>query len=188
MTTALVGSNIQNKSTDMDSQHAEGTLEHAFDQHWSWVCHTLYRLVGDWDEAEDLALQVFIRLHQHPPRDESKVGSWLHRVATNAGLNALRSRLRRQRYEQTAGADRLQQALSQDPAIEVEQREMRRQVRVVLAEMKPRAAQLLIYRMMGLTYVQIASAINVAPGSVGTLLARAERVFERRYRALVKDV
>ena len=54
--------------------------------------------------------------------------------------------------------------------------------------MNPRGAQLLVYRMMGLSYAQIAAAVNVAPGSVGTLLARAERVFEQRYRALEKEI
>jgi RNA polymerase sigma-70 factor (ECF subfamily) len=50
--------------------------------------------------------------------------------------------------------------------------------------MKPRAAQLLILRHSGLSYADIAAALGVAPGSVGTLLARAEKEFERRYRAV----
>ena len=184
MATILAGSSAKPQSSDMDSQHVENAFEQAFNQHWAWVCQTLYRLVGDWDEAEDLALQVFTQLQTNPPQDEEKLVGWLRRVATNTGLNALRSRHRRQRYEKAAGMLKLQQAAPRDPAIEVEQRETCRQVQQVLAGMKPRTARLLIYRMMGLSYAQIAAEINVSPSSVGTLLARAERIFERRYRAL----
>ncbi len=188
MATILTGSNAKAQSPDTASQSAERLLEEAFGEHWSWVCRTLHYLVGDWDEAEDLALQVFVQLHQKLPDDVQEVGSWLHRVAMNTGYNALRSRQRRQRYEQAAGMVRLQQTAQCDPAIEVEQRETRRNVRQVLAGMNRRGAQLLVYRMMGLSYAQIAAAVNVAPGSVGTLLARAQRVFEQRYRALEEEI
>lgn len=163
-------------------------LEAAFDEHWTWVCATLYRLTGDWDDAEDLALEVFYRLHQRPPedrgdQDRGALGSWLHRVAVNAGLNALRARRRRRRYEEIAGMLRLQREAPVDPATEVERREQQDRIREVLASMKPRAAQVLVLRYSGLAYAEIAAALNVAPGSVGTLLARAEKDFERRYRA-----
>ena len=55
------------------------------------------------------------------------------------------------------------------------------------AVLKPRAAQLLVLRHSGLSYAEIAQALNVARSSVGTLLARAEKEFERRYRALEAD-
>jgi RNA polymerase sigma-70 factor (ECF subfamily) len=49
--------------------------------------------------------------------------------------------------------------------------------------MPPREAQLLVLHHAGLTYKEIAAALEVAPGSVGTLLARAEAEFERRWQA-----
>jgi RNA polymerase sigma-70 factor (ECF subfamily) len=127
---------------------------------------------------------VFYRLHERPPEERCKLGSWLYRVATNVGLNALRARQRRRRYEEEAVAFKLQHATPVDPAAEVERREARQCVRQVLAQMKPRAAQILVLRHSGLSYADIAATLNVAPGSVGTLLTRAEKEFERRYRAL----
>ena len=167
---------------DRDADQA--AFEAAFEAHWPWVCATLYRLVGDWDEAEDLALEVFYRLHERPPQDRDRLSSWLHRVATNVGLNALRARQRRRRYEDMAGMLRLQRADPLDPPALVERDETLERVRQVLAQMKPRAAQLLILRHGGLSYADIAASLNVAPGSVGTLLARAEKKFERLYRRL----
>jgi RNA polymerase sigma-70 factor (ECF subfamily) len=187
MATVLTGSSVKPQSQEEVNPGVESALDAAFDQHWVWVCNLLHRLIGDWDEAEDLALQVFLKLYQRPPRELDKIGSWLHRTATRAGLNALRSRQRRRRYEITAGMLHLQQASMRDPVLEVEQREIRRRVQHVLAQMQPRAAHLLACRMMGLSYTEIAAAFNVAQGSVGTLLARAEKDFERRYRALEEN-
>jgi RNA polymerase sigma-70 factor (ECF subfamily) len=165
-------------------READDAFEATFETHWSWVCSTLYRLVGDWDEAEDLSLQVFCRLRQRPPKDPEKVANWLYRVATNAGLNALRARKRRRKYEESAATLRWEHDHPVDPAVETERGETRQRVRQVLAHMKPRAAQLLILRHSGLSYAEIAATLDIAPGSVGTLLARAEQEFERRYRAL----
>lgn len=170
-----------------DREDPDAAFEAAFDEHWSWVCSTLYRLVGRWDEAEDLALEVFYRLYTRPPKDQGKLGSWLYRVATNVGYNALRARKRRRRYEEAATEYKLQRATPQNPAAEVERREMAQRVRQVLAQMKPRAAKLLMLRHTGLSYAEVAEALNVAPGSVGTMLARAERDFERRYRQMYGD-
>jgi RNA polymerase sigma-70 factor (ECF subfamily) len=178
--------------TSIDTAHSRSVLgdeEHdilttAFETYWPKVCATLYRLVGDWDEAEDLALEVFWRLHVRPPRETDKLSSWLYRVATNVGFNALRSRKRRRHYEEAAEALKLQRATPLDPESEVERREAHWQVRHVLAQMKPRTAQLLILRHSGLSYADIAAVLRVACSSVGTLLARAEREFERRYSAM----
>ena len=159
-------------------------LEEAIEAHWSSVCKTLYYLVGDWDEAQDLALDTFWRLYTRPPRDLTNLGGWLHRVATNLGRNAVRARRRRQRYEEAAGALKLRRAVPVDPADEVERRENQGRVRQVLSRMRPRRAQILILRHTDHTYAEIADILGVAPGSVGTMLARAERDFERRYRAL----
>ena len=69
-----------------------------------------------------------------------------------------------------------------DPAQQVEKTQDRQQVRMALARMKPRSARLLLLRHSGLSYAEIAAALEIAPGSVGTLLARAEDEFEREYR------
>ncbi len=98
------------------AEQPEPWLEAAFRQHWSRVYGVLFRLVGDGDEAEDLALETFWRLYRRSPvLDENKLGGWLYRVATNLGFNALRSRRRRQQYEARAGASALEQGKPDRP-------------------------------------------------------------------------
>lgn len=159
-------------------------FEALFLEHWPRVYGVLLRLVGDPAEAEDLALETFWRLYDHPPPDESQlnVGGWLYRVATNLGLNAIRAWKRRERYELEAG--RWDAEAGADPAEAVAQSEERRRVRRVLRELDQRQAQLLILRYSGLSYRELAAALGVSQNSIGTLLVRAEREFEKRYRSL----
>ena len=164
---------------------AAAQFDATFLEHWQSVYRALLRLVGDHAEAEDLALETFWRLYQRPPskqRDrEANLGGWLYRVATNLGLNALRAHKRRQQHEMQAGKWAIETS-THDPAQAAADEDERRCVREILAQMDARQAQLLILRHSGLAYANLAAALDVAPGSIGTLLARAEREFERRYR------
>jgi RNA polymerase sigma-70 factor, ECF subfamily len=158
-------------------------LDVLFQQHYARVYAVLYRLVGD--EADDLAQEVFLRLYRRPPREtDADLAAWLYRVATNLGYNALRSQRRRERYRDLLGAvtDVLGwQHRALDPALEVAQRQEADQVRAILAALRERDAAILILRHQGLSYREVADALGVAPGSVGTMLARAERAFRELY-------
>jgi RNA polymerase sigma-70 factor (ECF subfamily) len=68
-----------------------------------------------------------------------------------------------------------------DPQDEYLRREERERVRAALARLPERSAKLLLLRHAGLAYAEIAAALQVAPGSVGTLLVRAERAFLAAY-------
>ena len=159
----------------------EAAFELAFHEHYTRVFGVLFRLVGDRAEAEELVQETFWRLWQTPPGQESNLAGWLYRVALRMGYNAMRGARRRAGYEIQAGRDALENNSPPDPAQAAELNQQRAQVRAALARMSPRAAQLLVLRHSGLGYQEIAAALDVAPSSVGTLLARAEAEFERIY-------
>jgi RNA polymerase sigma-70 factor (ECF subfamily) len=165
------------------------TFESLFHEHWAHIYRLLCRLVGDPAEAEDLALETFVRLYQKGPlsQPEPNPGGWLHRVATNLGLHSIRSWKRRERHEVTAGKDALGEAAENRPAEMAAQEEERRLVRLALAKMNERQSELLIMRYSGFSYKEIASALELAPTSIGPLLLRAEREFEKQYRALAEE-
>ena len=184
----------ETSSTDSTPALAGGArvspaFETLFREHWAHVYRLLYRLVGDPAEAEDLALETFVRLHQRYPlrENESNPGGWLHRVATNLGLHSIRGWKRREHYELTAGKYALEETPEARPAEILAQAEERRLVRLALAQMNERQSQLLILRHSGASYREIAEALNLAPASIGPLLVRAEREFEKRYRALAQE-
>jgi len=161
-------------------------FEALFRNHWNRVCNIVYRLVGDPDEAEDLALEAFWRLYGRYRSGEiqENTGGWLYRVATNLGYNALRARKRRRAYEEEAAKELIVSNAGENTAAEVDSREEQERVRWVLGKIKPRSAQILLLKYSGFSYSEIASAVDVAPSSVGALLVRAEKEFEKKYREL----
>ena len=154
-------------------------FEDLFQQHWERICAVAYRLVGDSDEAQDLALEAFVQLYRQPPQEANHLPGWLYRVVTRLGYNALRSQSRRKLYETQGNVASASENLGPETALEVSQENQ--QVRLALTAMKPRSAQLLILRSAGLSYQEIAQALSIAQNSVGTLLARAEREFEKKF-------
>jgi RNA polymerase sigma factor (sigma-70 family) len=155
-----------------------------FHEHWSRVYAVIFRIVGDAAEAEDLALETFLRLHQHPPREGLNLTGWLYRVGTNLALNQLRSRKRREQYEMEAGRITLESSQAKNPARQVEQNEERLKVRQVLSTMKKQSAKILVLRHSDFSYGEIAAVTGLSPNSIGKLLARAEQEFEQRYLAM----
>jgi RNA polymerase sigma-70 factor (ECF subfamily) len=160
-----------------------------FREHYPRVVALLARLTGDRAQAEEIAADVFCKVSQRGAAslDRNDPAPWIYRVATNAGLDALRSNSRRRKREESAGAERARMHRPDDALDAMLREERCVRVREVLGALKPRDAQLLLLRAEGLAYKELAEALELNPGSVGTLLARAEAEFERRYRLRYGD-
>jgi RNA polymerase sigma-70 factor (ECF subfamily) len=178
-----------NTNTTIDDSSGLQAFEKSFEQYWASIYLLLVRMLGDPAEAEDLALETFYRLYQrHPtPQQGFNVGGWLYRVATNLGLHSIRGFKRREHYEMTAGKGALEESPESRPAEILADKEERLMARAALAQMNPRQSQLLVLRYSGMAYKDIASALNLSPTSIGPLLLRAEREFEKRFRALTQE-
>jgi RNA polymerase sigma-70 factor (ECF subfamily) len=163
-------------------QRDEAAFEMLFVRYYGRVYRVLYRLIGTREGAEDLAQETFMALYDHPPRlaAGTSLAAWLCRVALNRGYNALRTERRAwQRIERTAST-----APQSDPHTEALRAEERARVVLVLGQLPERQGKLLVLRHAGLSYAEIAEALEVAPGSIGTLLVRAERAFVTAYRQI----
>lgn len=146
----------------------------------------LRRMLGDSGRAEEIANEAFLKLHSAvlPPTARANVAGWLYRTAMNMGIDDLRSRNRH-----TPLAREASQAVSASGQPEnglqaVLRAETQRHVRQALARIKPEWAQILFLRASGYSYKEIASHLEIAPASVGTLLIRAEAGFEKSYLEL----
>jgi RNA polymerase sigma-70 factor, ECF subfamily len=136
----------------------------------------LYRLTGDRDMADDVAQEAFVRLiRQDLPEDEAR--PWLFTVATNLLRDRARKTDRHRRLEPLVPhAETLAR-----PDAAAEQSEVVLAVRRALLQVPERDRVMLLMREEGFSYGEIARAVGVAPGSVGTLLARAGRRFATEF-------
>jgi RNA polymerase sigma factor (sigma-70 family) len=144
-------------------------------------------MLGDRAQAEQVAGDVFWRLYSENRGLllSGKIARWLYTTATRAGIDAMRAAARRARYEQAAVLDARSEGV--EPGSQLEdllRAEQRKKVQSVLREMKPAQAQIILLRADGASYKELAEALGVAVGGVGTLLTRAEADFRRRYLQL----
>jgi len=161
------------------------SVEALFREHYGRIVSMLTRLTGDRAHSEEIASDVFHKLSQRPGLLESRedLTAWIYKVATNAGFDALRTNSRRRKREEAAAAEGFHIAGAPSALDDMLAEERRGRVRDVLESLKPRDAQLLLLRASGLAYRELAGTLGVEATSVGTMLARAEADFERRYRA-----
>ena len=174
---------------DEEAAWTDGAFEQVFAQNHARLIAVLFRLVGNRARAEELANDSLWKLYKQglPTDQPGNVQGWLYRTATRLGIDALRARARRHRYEQAAAADSEATDDSASPLDDVLRAEAQRQVREVLSQLKPAQARILILRNSGFSYQELAQALGVKKSSVGTLLNRAEAKFEKFYRKLHGD-
>ncbi len=159
------------------------SFERLFVAEYGRVVAIAQRVLGDSYEAEDVAQEVFCSFYRRHSPDAPYAAPWLHRAAAHTALNTIRGKKRRRQREQAEaiGNERLQlaAAISLDPQRAVEQAERRREVRAAMARLSEKSAAVLAMRYSGLSYVEIAAALDVKTGQIGTLLRRAEEALRK---------
>jgi RNA polymerase sigma-70 factor (ECF subfamily) len=162
----------------------EADFRAVFLQHYTRIVGILMRLLGDRSHAEEVANDAFWRLYRQPALQiDGNVGGWVYRTATNLGIDALRASGRRRQYEAAAGGI-AQEHRQPGPLDDLLRQERCQRVRTILASIRPAHAQLLILRTSGLSYKELADALEVKTSGIGTMLNRAEEEFRTRYRAI----
>ena len=142
-------------------------LEQIFRTAYPRVVAVAARVLGSRDEAEDVAQEVFLTFGRSSvPAGEA--AGWLSVAAAHTALNHLRSGRRRASREEAAGG-----------ADTVVTRDERRRVRAALARLPRKQAVALVLRHSGLSYTEVAAALDLSPGSVGTTVRRAESALRK---------
>jgi RNA polymerase sigma-70 factor (ECF subfamily) len=144
-------------------------LEEVFRQEYRRVVGVATRVLGSRDQAEDVAQDVFLSFSRSPvPAAQAR--GWLCAAAAHTALNLLRSGRRRASREETAAAH----DVVGDAADAVVTLDERRRVRAALARLPRKQAVALLLRHSGMSYAEVAAALDLSPASVGTTLRRAE--------------
>ena len=138
------------------------------------------RVLGSRDECEDVAQEVFLAFGRSTvPADEAS--GWLTVAAVHTALNHLRSGRRRASREESAAVSDavVRPPTSPDVADGVVTAEEQARVRTALGALPEKQAAALVLRHSGLSYAEVATALSMSPGSVGTTVRRAESALRK---------
>lgn len=156
------------------------------ERHQHRLTSLLTHLLGDRDQAEDLAQDVFLRVYRSRKRYQpgAKFSTWLYTIAHHAAANAHRSRARRREVQlpsprvDQSGALSLETtataASGQMPSRQIDQSELRQIVRLALETLNDRQREaVLLNKFEHLSYEEIAAVMALTPSAVKSLLTRA---------------
>ena len=150
-------------------------FESFFRHHYPAVMRLAQSVVGDAQGAQDVAQDVFLSAYRRFPGDYDRAAGWVRVATVHTALNMLRGERRRDKRQL------LVRNVDSQPSLEdtVLEREARAELRRVLSRVPRRSAAVLVMRHGGMSYAEIAEALGVKIGHVGTLLRRAESALRK---------
>ena len=155
----------------------------AFDARFAELFRLLDRYLGDESLAADVAQETFVRLYRRGEMPDD-LRAWLVSVALNQARDELRRRSRRSRLLQRRMDEEPTADAAPSPEDELLLMEQRAMVRRALDALSPRERALLLMRVEGYSYRELAVALHLTETSVGTLLARARLAFRKAYESM----
>ena len=151
-------------------------LDEVFRRDYRLVVGVAARVLGSQDQAEDVAQEVFLSFGRSSV-SPAQASGWLCVAAAHTALNHIRTGRRRGSREEAAA--RRDDGVVPDVADAVVTQEERRRVRAALARLPRNQAVALVLRHSGLSYAEVAAALDLSPTSVGTTVRRAEHALRK---------
>jgi RNA polymerase sigma-70 factor (ECF subfamily) len=140
-------------------------------RHQPAVLSTAYRLLGRWDQAEDVAQEAFIRVYRAASgyTPSAAFTTWLYRIVVNLCQDALRKR-----RPTVETPDDLSNRRSTRPDHAMEQDERVQAVRRAIGGLPERQRiAVILHRYSGMSHAQISEATGWTPSAVESCLVRA---------------
>ena len=159
------------------------------------VFRQLLRVIGDPAEAEDLAQEVFVTVFKAIDtfRGESRLSTWIHRIAQNHARNRVKYHGRHKRRGDAPLEDTTEEALAAPhtgsrvprPDHQVEAQEAEANIRIAIAELDDEQRTLIVLRdLENLSYEDIQEQTGLPAGTVKSRLHRARLALQERFRLL----
>ncbi|WP_245846169.1 RNA polymerase sigma factor [Longibacter salinarum] len=147
--------------------------------HKKRVYYLALDLTGNHHDAEDLAQEVFIKAFRAMDsfRGDAKVFTWLYRIAVNTHLNRRRKKaVRHMHLKEDFDREVDDSGALPDTDEQAQRQQMQSHIEASLEALSPRERSAFVLKHMnGLTIKDTAAAMDVAPGTVKSLLYRATR-------------
>ena len=168
------------------------------DRYQHLVINTCYNLIGNRQDAEDVAQEVFFQVYKSARkfRREAKFSTWLYRIAVNRSLNFIRDNKRFRWLESLSSLlEGENQRVSDVPAsnsdrpdiaLEKKERDAAVQRAIDSLPAKQRAA-FVLHKYEGLSYQEIAEILERSLSSVESLIHRAKSNLQTKLVRYLKE-
>jgi len=158
------------------------------ERHKDMVFGLCYNIMNDYDEANDCAQDVFIRVHDSLGKFQfrSSLSTWIYRIAMNLCRDRIGSAYRRRVkfFSEPEECDRIEAAYS-TPEESYEISEMEMSIRDAIDRLPENERILVVLRdLEGKTYEEIVAVTGLKEGTVKSRLARGRKIL----RSLLKEV
>jgi len=160
----------------------ERAMRQLWSQHAPHIDAVVRRLVGNAEEAADIAQEVWIQIFRALPsyRGESQFGTWAHRIAVNRTLNALRRTRRLAKIETDIEEDTASVEQGSDGAL------LAASIQDAAARLSPGARTVfLMHDVEGYTHEEIAAELGITPGGSKSQLFKARAKLRKLLAHLV---
>jgi RNA polymerase sigma factor (sigma-70 family) len=158
-----------------DGGSGMAAFERFFSEQYGAVVRLAYSVLGESQGAQDVAQEVFLAAYRRFTGDYEQAAGWVRVAAVHTALNVVRGERRRDERHLRV------QVVSSVPSVEetVIDRARGAELRRVLRRLPRRSAAVLVMRHGGMSYLEIAEALGVKVGNVGTLIRRAESALRK---------
>jgi RNA polymerase sigma-70 factor (ECF subfamily) len=147
------------------------------EQHQGQVRATVRSMLGAVPEADDVAQEVFIRLHQALPgfRGDAKLSTYLSRIAINLSLNELKKRKRKGRWLTFSRSDGPELQV-EDTAARPERQDLHDTLQRAMQQLDPEFRAVVTLRLVeGYSVKEAADILGLPQGTIASRLARAQQ-------------
>lgn len=172
---------------------SEIAFRNLVEEYQNRVYNTCIGLLQNELDAEETAQDVFIEVHRsiNAFRGESKLSTWLYRIATTKALELIRKNKRKKRFaflQPLAGNDEMGDSLRQahfvHPGIVLEQRENSEALFQAIAQLpETQKVAFTLHKIEGLAYQQISEIMETSVSSVESLMFRARKNLQKSLRS-----
>ena len=150
-------------------------------RHEKAIFNLVYRLLGNYDEAAEVAQEVFLSAFRsiHQFRGEANFSTWLYRIGLNHASTRRKSlQTSQQRHIPLDGTEVIADG-AVDPAKSVEHKEIQQRVQQALNSLDPEDARIVLLRdLQDIPYEDVAQMLDIPVGTVKSRLHRARQALK----------
>jgi len=151
-------------------------------QHLGWMKRLALSMLGDEALAEDAVSETYLRVLRKPPSAGVPLGGWLNTTLKRNVLQSMRSRRRRENFQQSAQSQ-IPSSTRLEPADPLEQAEATEYAVKALRKLEePYRTTLLLHFFRDMDAPAIAKQLGITVSGVHTRLDRGKKLLRAQFR------